>query len=260
MKMIEKLNTKQEGEETMFSLKYIPKEKQTLDICIEAVKQDYTEYLYIRDDIKESSIELANTAFDNDVFALELIPDKFKTQEMCNKAFSENEKLIEFIPDQFKTKEMVSKAIDSDGILAKYCKNFLDEDLAKKAVISCPRVFRSLPDELQTTKLRNIFNISHFVQMNNISIENRGTTYAIPFKKLQLSYNSGNIIFDMVNENETFPNSGKVLISGVPQKILSFEEVSNKIKDLIEKRQYEQQEQRQEIQTNSKKRSHSHGR
>lgn len=171
---------KQQGA-CMFTLKNLKKEELTFERCLEEVKKDYRELLYVPEDLLNQHEELSQVAFENDVFALETMPNKFKTQEMCDKAFSEAPQLFEFVPDKFKTVEMATKAIEYDGNLARYCPvSIMNEDLAIKAVASYPRVFDALPRDLKTAKVSNEMAIGAFLKANNTIINNHGTNYALP--------------------------------------------------------------------------------
>ena len=69
--------------------------------------------------------EMCNEVVHIEPYALEFIPDHFKTQKMCNEAVEAGPCNLKFVPDHVKTQEMCEKAIEKDPWILKFVSDHL---------------------------------------------------------------------------------------------------------------------------------------
>ena len=137
---------KQDG----YSLKYVPEEMKTEEMCLEAVKQDgymiqfvpeemitddlcliaVKQYGYMIQFVPEEmkTEDLCLIAAKRNGHALKYIPDKMKTYELCLIAVKQDGYTLEFIPDKIKTEEMCLIAVKQNG----YALEYVPEEIKEK--------------------------------------------------------------------------------------------------------------------------------
>ena len=128
---------------------------------------------------------MCDKAVDNYAYALEFIPDCYKTQKMCNKAINTYPSPILFVPECYKTQEMCDKAVNTcccflfHSVPDQYktqemCDTVVSEDpfmlfncpdrykthkkMCDGAVNDCLAVFKFIPDWFVTSKMLEKFH------------------------------------------------------------------------------------------------------
>ncbi len=140
------------------------KKRRVMDICFREVKKYWYSLRYIPDEFK--TYELCKYAVENQGLALEYVPKWFVTQEICDIAVKENGIALAYVPEKYMTKEMVKIAfdncasmqkrvkrymmtideMDADDHLLKYVPDrFIDKDICLKALVYCASNAQYIP-------------------------------------------------------------------------------------------------------------------
>lgn len=136
------------------NIKYIPKNKQTEELCIYCLTNSYdTTQKYIQ--IESNNINIIH--LQNDGLYLNYINNK--TYELCKIAVENNCNAIDYVPDEFKTEELYNILLNTDYVhlvLDKIPKKYITYDLYKKIVKRSITILKNIPTEFKTPELLNI--------------------------------------------------------------------------------------------------------
>jgi hypothetical protein len=102
----------------------------------------------------EEFYKLCEKAVENNIWALEFIPDHLKDYKLCEKAVENNSRALEFIPDHLKDYKLCEKAVESNGWALQFVPDHLiDYKLCEKAVENNIWALEFIPDHLKDYKL-----------------------------------------------------------------------------------------------------------
>jgi len=95
------------------AFKHIPEDLKTVELCLEAVKQNGWELEFVPEDIKTA--ELCLEAVKQNGWALKFVPENLKTTELCFEAVKRNGWALEFVPENLKTTRLCFEAVKRNG-------------------------------------------------------------------------------------------------------------------------------------------------
>ena len=117
----------------------------TSEICEEIVHNYHWALEYIPDRFKTQ--KMCDEAVSACPYVLEYVPDKFKTQKMCDQALSECPSVLDCIPDKFKTQKMCDEAVSACSYVLEYVPDrFKSQKMCDQAVLLWPRALEYVPD------------------------------------------------------------------------------------------------------------------
>lgn len=129
----------------------------TIDICMEAVKNDGTIIAYptyIPDEFRTKRLYLE--AIKQNGKALEFVPDKYKSESFCKIAIMQNGLALEFVPKNILSKELFVLAVEQNGLALEYVpsKN-RSKKLCNAAVNNNVLALEHVPNRYKTKELCN---------------------------------------------------------------------------------------------------------
>ena len=122
------------------SLKWVPKELKTKELCEYAVSIRGAALEYVPEEPKTK--ELCTIAVDKIGRAFEFVPEKFKSPELCKIAVEKYGGNLEYVPENLKTFELCEIALAqgylADELLEAFVPEEFKEELAEKYDIDLP--------------------------------------------------------------------------------------------------------------------------
>ena len=91
------------------TIKYVPDQFKTQEICDKAVDKCYFVFNFVSDQFKTE--KMCNEVVSNDLFKLKYCHDRHKIQNTCDKAVDDCLASLKFVPDWFVLIKMIKKLL-----------------------------------------------------------------------------------------------------------------------------------------------------
>ena len=229
-------------------LKHFKNEDLTYNLCIEAVKNDYRELIYVPSNIIDQ--EMCDIAFKQDVWAIENIPPKFQNQDMCDKAFNQSVKLYPNFVDKFKRREWAESAVKEDGKFYKFVPdNQRNDNIRILALYQDPNALKFMEKNI-SQDVKNAYCISQFVKINNSFSPEQSINYRNPSDRKYSLNISGTptrpeLSIHESDENGSFGKSipGTVIAKTdkMTAKHMTIESLTRQINDILDNQRQKEQ-------------------
>jgi Domain of unknown function (DUF4116) len=175
------------------ALRYVPEDKKTLELYRFAIEQNGQVLEYVPEKYKPALYKLA---VQQDGMALKLVPENLRNPELCRMAIEQNWKLLHYIPENKKTPELCRLAIEQDGwALYSVPKNKRTPALCLLAIEQNGRALYSIPEYERTPELCRLA-----VEQNGLALEYVPEEYKPEFYYLAIQQDGRALKFALKNK------------------------------------------------------------
>jgi hypothetical protein len=197
-------------------------DEETLNIALNAVKQNANALYYVPDRLKTP--ELCLLAVKLNGYALHHVPDELKTPEMCMIAVKHYGDALEAVPDELKTPEMCMISVNKNGYaLEDVPKELKTPELCLIAVKRNGGALEMVPDEYKTYELCLI------AVKNNAGLHHVPDELITPDIYLAAVKNNAWTLLDVPDEYKT----PEMCLAAVKQDVRLIRHVPDELKDTV---------------------------
>ena len=131
---------------------WLDKDDLSYDQCLAAVKRDSWALEYVPEEFK--TLEMCLAAIKQNGWTLRYVPKELKTPEICLAAVKQNGNSLRYVPEEFKTSEMCLAAVKQSGNALEYIpEEFKTPEICLAAVKQSGNALRYVPEEFKTSEM-----------------------------------------------------------------------------------------------------------